>query len=96
MSYNMKTLTRDQLVDLIKSGDNNYDNQIRVSNDGTIFLSRTVGAENIEGLRFRLETYDEGNGYVGLEAAEDDDYIDRLYDELVKAWNDNRTGYIDY
>ena len=96
MAYNMKTLTREQLVDLIRSGDDSHDNQIRVSNDGTIFLSRTVGAENIEGLRFRLETYDAGNGYVGVDAAKDDDYIDKLYDGLVKAWNDNRTGYIDY
>ncbi|WP_294154985.1 hypothetical protein [uncultured Clostridium sp.] len=95
MTYNMRTLTRDQLIDLIGKGDDNYDNQIRVKNDGTIFLSRTVGAEDISDLRFRFETCDAGNGYVGLEAAQDDKYIDALYNGLIKTWNANKTGYID-
>lgn len=95
MNYNMKALTRDELVELIKSGDDREDNQIRVTKNGTIFLSQTVGAENIADLRFRFETCDAGNGYVGSEAAADDDYIDALYKGLKKAWDSNRTGYID-
>lgn len=59
------------------------------------FLSRTVRAEDINNLMFRIETCDAENGYVGLEVAQDDKYIDELYNVLVKIWNANRTGYID-
>ena len=95
MNYNMKTLTRDELVELIRNGNDNHHNQIRVREDGTIFLSSIVGAESIEGLRFRFETCDAGNGYVGVEAAKDKEYIDALYKGLLKAWNNGRRGYID-
>lgn len=95
MNYNMKTLSREQLVELIKSGDDRYDNQIRVTKDGMIFLSRIVGAEDISNLRFRFETCDAGNGYVGSEAAADNDYINDLYNGLIKTWKSNKTGYID-
>ena len=40
MKYNIQTLTRDELVELIKNGDDNYDNQIRVTEDGYVYLSR--------------------------------------------------------
>ncbi|WP_338627278.1 hypothetical protein QJR52_02775 [Clostridium baratii] len=96
MQYNMKTLTRDELVELIKNGDDSYDNQIRVTKDGMVFLSRIVGAENISGLKFRFETFDAGNGYVGPDAAKDEEYIDDLYRALIESWKLNRTGYIDY
>lgn len=95
MNYNMETLSREQLVELIKNGDDSYDNQIRVTKEGIIFLSRIVGAEDISNLRFRFETYDAGNGYVGPEAADDDEYIDDLYNGLIKTWKSNRTGYVD-
>ena len=52
MAYNMETLTRNELIELIKNGDDNYDNQIRVTKEGEIFLSRTVGAENISQLKW--------------------------------------------
>lgn len=68
MRYNKETLTRDELVELIKNGDDNYDNQIRVTEYGYVYLSINVGADYLEGLRFRFETLDAGNGYVGVEA----------------------------
>ena len=96
MAYNMETLTINELIELIKNGDDNYDNQIRVTKEGKIFLSRTVGAENISDLKFRFETFDAGNGYVGPEAADDEAYINDLYKGLTNSWKLNRTGYIDY
>lgn len=96
MRYNMETLTRDELVELIKNGDDNYDNQIRVTEDGYVYLSRSVGADDIEGLRFRFETLDAVNGYVGVEASKDESYIDDLYRGLVNCWQTNKRGYIDY
>lgn len=92
----MTTLRREEFVEFIKNGDDRYDNQIRVTKNGDIFLSRTVGADNIEGLRFRLETFDARNGYVGLAAATDNKYIDELYSGLQNAWKSGRTGYIDF
>lgn len=95
MQFNMNGLTREQLVELIKNGDDSVHNQIRVKRDGTIFLSQIVGAEDISGLRFRFETFDAGNGYVGVDAAADDTYINGLYRGLKESWDKGRTGYID-
>ena len=54
-----------------------------------------MGAEDIEELKFRFETFDSGNGYVGEDAANDSKYIDVLYRALKMAWNGNKTGCID-
>ncbi|MCA1857440.1 hypothetical protein LE190_16120 [Massilia oculi] len=47
----------------------------------------------------RYETFVQGNGYVGEEAAADPAHIDRLYNSLIREWaqRSNRTGaeYID-
>lgn len=95
-NYNMNTLTREELKDLIGNADDNYNTQIRVWENGDIYISRTVGAEDIEGLRFRFESFDAGNGYVGQKAANDPRYIDETYQSLKECWKQGRTGYIDY
>lgn len=68
LSYQIETLTLDELKELIANADDRYDNQLRVKNNGEVFISRTVGAENIGDLKFRFETFDAGNGYVGINA----------------------------
>lgn len=95
-SYNINTLTHQELKDLIANADDNYANQIRVKENGQVYISTTVGAEDIEGLRFRFETFDAGNGYVGQKAANDASYVDETYQALKKCWEQGRTGYIDY
>ena len=95
-SYNINTLTQDQFKDLIANADDNYDNQIRVKENGQVYISRIVGAENIEGLRFRFETFNAGNGYVGQKAANDLTYVKETYQSLKKCWEQGRKGYIDY
>ncbi len=95
MQFNMNELTREQLVELIKNGDDSVDNQIRVKSDGTVFLSQVVGAEDIDGLMFRLESFDAGNGYVGVDAAADDTYINGLYRGLKESWDKGRTDCVD-
>lgn len=94
MKYNIETLTIKELIELIKSGDDSKDNQIRVTKAGIIYISQLVGAEDIEELNFRFETFDSGNGYVGEDAANDSKYIDVLYRALKMAWNGNKTGCI--
>ena len=95
MKYNIETLTRNELLELIKNGDDTQNNQIRVTKTGIVFLSQTIGAEDISNLKFRFETFDAGNGYVGPLAAKDGEYIDELYNGLVATWKLNKTGYID-
>jgi hypothetical protein len=37
-------------------------------------------------LRLRYETFLAGNGYVGQEAAEDDDWVDKQFARLLEEW----------
>ena len=51
MKYNIETLTIKELIELIKSGDDSKDNQIRVTKAGFICISQIVGAEDIERIK---------------------------------------------
>ena len=96
LSFNVEKLTKEQLKQLINSADDNFDNQIRVTKDGYVFISRTVGAVAIEDLQFRYETWDAGNDFVGPTAACDEQYIDDLFNSIKSDWNKKRNGYIDF
>ena len=54
-----------------------------------------VGAEDIDNLCSRLETSIAGNGYVVPDAANDDEWIDRVYDVLQENWPNPKSQYID-
>lgn len=47
-------------------------------------------------IKFRYETCQCGNEYVGFEAANNDKWVNELYNSLKKDWEENRKGYIDY
>ena len=75
-----RNITLNQLRKLIASGDDRHDNQIRVSKNGMVYLSQDiVGADQLEDVAFRFETFDSGNDYVGKEASEDDDHVKPIY-----------------
>lgn len=93
--YDIKTLSREEFSDLIANADDSVDNQIRVTEDGEVYISTTVGDSDIEGLRFRFETFEAHNGYVGKEAASDTKYLDGMYDDLKQYWYDGSRGYIE-
>ena len=76
-------------------GDDSKNSQLRVSKDGRAYVSYVVGAEDISNLCFRLETSIAGNGYVGPDAANDDEWIDRVYDVLQENWPNPKSSYID-
>jgi hypothetical protein len=80
---------------MIASGDDNVNNQIRVTKNGDVYLSTVVGADNISNLRFRYETYAAGAGYVGAEAAADESYIRDLFNKLRNDWASGQTGMIN-
>ncbi len=94
MTYNVWTLTLDQLRDLIASGDDSHPNQIRIKDNGDIFLSFLVGADHIEGIAGRFETFDAHNGYVGPKAASDPQYVQRIFD-TIQNWKEHPRTYID-
>ena len=95
LGFDIKVMTLDDVRNLIGSEDDRVDHQIRVTDDGRVFLSETVGAEGLKGIQFRFETFDAGNGYVGCAAAEDHQYIYQIYLTLKKNWENGYTGYVD-
>ena len=51
--------------------------------------------ENELSVQFRLETCVAGNGYTGDEAADDSNWVNRLYNALLENWQKKNVGYID-
>ena len=94
--YNVETLTLNQLKELISAGNDNVSNQIRVSENGVVYLSQAVGADCLEGVKFRFETFDAGNGYVGKNASEDETYLKSIYNTIKKNWENPKSTYIDF
>lgn len=43
-------------------------------------------------VRFLFEVFEPGHDYVGLKAANNDEYVSLLWNELSKAWNDGKQG----
>ncbi|OHW62038.1 hypothetical protein EUAN_14860 [Andreesenia angusta] len=93
--YNIKTLTPEEFKDLIASADDSVDNQIRVTEEGEIYISTIVGDRDTDGLRFRFETFEAGEGYVGKSAASDDRYLEGMYEDLKQYWYDGSRGLIE-
>ena len=47
-------------------------------------------------LKFRLETFARGNGYVGIRATRDLEWVRRLEAWIKRAWREESVGYLDY
>ncbi|MCD8237347.1 MAG: hypothetical protein LUD00_12050 [Prevotellaceae bacterium] len=94
----MDSFTKEDLIEMLSNGDDGHRNQIRVSEDGIIYLSQdVVGAERLNGVLFRFETFEAGNDYVGSKVAANNEYTDRLYRTIMKRWEQGKNGssYID-
>ena len=81
---------------LLASKNDSKATQIRVTKSGIVFLSEDVGSDNLDGILFRLETFDAGNGYVGQSAASDTEWTKKIYQTLKENWPNPRNSYIDY
>jgi len=50
-------------------------------------------------LQFRYDTFQQGNGYVGIHAAQLKDYVERIFRSLQREWNNYKDApnpaYID-
>lgn len=93
---NPDEFTVDALRKLLSSVDDSSDWQLRVTIDGIAYLSRSVGADALEGVLFRFETWDAGNSYVGAAAADDDEWVHRVFAALTKNWPKPTSRYLDY
>ena len=96
--------TLDQLRDLLRSVDDDSGHHILwVGHSGEVHLdplpSHLTPAmwieKNRDHVRSRYETLGRGNGYVGPEAAKDDEWVSTLFEWLLQDWAAGRRGYID-
>lgn len=95
----------DQLRDLIATQDDNEANHILwVDQTGEVHLTSlpshltpaSWAAENKDRIRFRFETFLQGDGFIGTDAANDVNWISRLFSSLVRLWEAGATGYRDH
>jgi hypothetical protein len=90
-----RPFTKEDVRALLASVDDSQNWQLRVRKEGSAFLSADVGANKLDGILFRLETWVVGNGYVGPKAAADDGFVQRIYDVLKKNYPVPKSSYID-
>lgn len=95
LNLNDHNFTLDDVRKLIASKDDSADRQLRVTKDGKAYLSDTTGSEDVDDLSFRLETWDEENGYVGHIAALDEKWAATIYKCLKNNWPAPTSKYID-
>lgn len=91
-----KNLTAENVSQMLGSVADDRPWQLRVTSGGIAYMSEKVGKDDIEGLAFRCETLDAGNGYVGLQAAKDKLWVGTVLLQLQKNWPSPRSSYIDY
>lgn len=88
--------TIENIRQLIASKDDSNHRQLRVTKSGIAYLSDEVGADNTADLAFRFETWCQGNGYCGLEASNDDSWVNKVFGWLKENWPHPKSSYIDY
>ncbi|WP_460952879.1 hypothetical protein [Spirosoma litoris] len=97
--------TRDQLKLLLAECDNTRRSHLLyVKSDGDVriksFLNYRSYAEwvddNPDDILLRFEHYDKGQNYVGPVAAQNEPWIERLYNALLDNWSTKNLIYPDY
>lgn len=100
----LKNPTVDQLRPLIAACDHNEgDHVIWADTQGDVHVTRLARGQDPTSFRraqndlvVQLETADQGNGWVGPDAASDDELMGRYLVALVKHWNPRvRNEYVD-
>lgn len=84
-----RTPTKDELQQVIAGGDDSVDNTLVIDLGGTIRLKPwRNGRSPIYDLDIavRMSTCDRGKGYIGREPAADGKYVDRIYRDLDRLW----------
>jgi hypothetical protein len=89
-------LSADNVARLIGSRDDSVHRELRVSKDGIAYLSDIVGNADTGGLAFSLGVWVSGNGYVGLEASRDEQYVEEVLEDLRNNWPTPTTEVNDW
>lgn len=90
--------TTEELANLLKPlDDQNYAHMMWVDHNGEVNISVVPEHEEkiLAKAKFRYETLNAGNGYVGPTAAADDDYIKQELEYLKRDWAKDAKGYIE-
>ena len=87
--------TIENLRKLIASEDDTVSTQFRVTEDGYLFLSKKVGNQSLSGIVFRLETNCATNGYVGIKASQNTNWVNRIYKVIKHNWPNPESDYTD-
>ena len=89
--------TLEKVRRLIASGNDRTYNQICVTNAGIVYLRAGCDPPPAKRLAFQFEGYVAGNGYVGPTAAQDTEWVKRVYRALARNWPEVEVDdYIDY
>ena len=89
-------VTRENVTCLVASVRDEQDWQLRVTSQGIAYLSSVIGNLEIEGLAFRLESWLAGNGYVGADASQDQEWVRRVFGVLQNNWPTPSAALIDH
>jgi len=95
-AINVKNITETIYKDMLANANDCISHQLRVDWSGDVYISTITGAEEIDGVKFRWESWDPGNGYAGPRAASDHEYVKQSVASLKKCWEDGVRGYCDY
>lgn len=89
-------LTHESVAQLIASASDKTRTQLQVTKFGIVSISseRIVGGDD-EHLAFCLESLSPGTDNVGPKAAQDDDWVKRIYKVLRENWPVPSSSYID-
>lgn len=83
-----KPFTTQDVLNLLASEDDTHDTQLRVTEAGIAYLSRTIGTVDQEGHAFMLEIFGRGNQYTGPTVASDPAYVEKIERNLRIRWED--------
>lgn len=103
MNANIATMVNADLAELLVTGNDNLGHHILWANhDGDVFLS-CIGFDspaqwakkNKDVIKFRYEAFACGNGYCGVEAANDLLYVEQTLRRLKQDWALGRSNFLD-
>ncbi len=83
--------TKQDLVQVIRSGSDNYHNSLVITASGKFQLINRDETDVFYNpqVAVRHETFDAGNDYIGISASEDASFIDSTYRAMLSGWNEH-------
>ena len=83
-------MNKNQLIQEIASKKDDRDYRLIVDLNGYFKLIDLDFWNDNMNYVMKIETFDAGNGYVGINASKDMRFIDDLYETALEAWNEHK------